>query len=341
MAKTVHVTFSNHGEVALTRTAAKGAWVSGFEAPMSVDGLTACEWQTEGSGSLTFAIGDDATALSLGWNDAHGGGFNFDLSAGWELLGTAQGGRIDLHLSPTAAHTVTGFAPSTHGFAFPNEFPEGVALRTIDLGVTQLPIGKASNGLCGGMAFGARDFFEAGATIPADTDPPVGEGNAFFDYLVQRLIDSFDLPHLPATLLTLMNPAYPDHDGGLLGHVGADGRARLMARSEFAKIRASIDAGKPCPICIIKATSINPADLGQNHQVLVYGYQVDGTELTLWIYDPNNPGHDDAGLVLDIGHTDRTIEVGVSLADLAPIYCYVVTNYQAGAPPDVAPPPSS
>lgn len=341
MSKTVHVTFSNHADVGLTRTAAKGDWTDGFEAPAALDAQTACEWQTDGDGSLTYAIDDSDAALSLHWSAAHGGGFNYELATGWELLGTINDNGLDLHLGPTAPHVVDGFAPSTHGFAFPNEFPDDVALKTIDLGVTKLPIGEASNGLCGGMAFGARDFFEGGVAIPPDTDPPVGEGNVFFEYLVQRLIDTFDLPHLPATLLTIMNPAYPDHDGGLLGHFGADGRARLMGRSEFAKIREAIDAGKLCPLCIVKATSVNPAELGQNHQVLVYGYQVDGTELTLWIYDPNNPGHDDAGLVLDIGNTSRTIDVGVSLADLAPIYCYVVTNYQPASPPDLAVPPST
>ena len=333
MSKTVHVTFSNHSDLALARTAVKGSWTAGFEAPESIDAQTACEWQTDGDGSLTYAVGSDGAQISLGWNASHGGSFNFDLSEGWELLGTAADQKLDLHLSPTTPHVVEGFAPSTHGFAFPNAFPENVALRTIDLGVTKLPIGDASNGLCGGMAFGARDFFEAGETVPALADPPVGEGNPFFDYLVQRLIDTFDLPHLPATLLTVMNPAYPAHDGGLLGHVGADGRARLMARSEFGKIRDAIDSGKPCPICIVKAKSLNPADLGQNHQILVYGYEVDGTQLTLWAYDPNNPGRDDAGLVLDIGHTDRDIEVGVSIADLGPIYCYIVTNYEPAAPP--------
>ena len=337
MSKNVHVTFSNHGAATLARTDASASWSTGFEAPASIDAQTACEWESDGDGSVTYGIGDDGSQLVLSWTDNHGGGFNFDLSAGWELLGAVADHTIDLHLGPTAPHVVPDFMPSTHGFAFPNEFPEGVALKSIDLGITKLPIGKASNGLCGGMAFGARDFFEAGVAIPADTDPPVGEGNLFFDYLAQRLIDTFDLPHLPATLMAIMNPAYPDHDGGMLGHMGADGRARLMARIELAKIREAIDSGAPCPICIVKATSINPSELGQNHQVLVYGYQVDGTQLTLWIYDPNNPGHDDAGLVLDIGHTDRTIEVGVSLADLAPIFCYLVTNYQAVAPPDLAP----
>ena len=334
MSKPVHVTFSNHTTVALTRSDVNATWTPGFEAPESIDGETACEWESDGDGGLTYTVGDADTRLTLLWSEAHGGGFNYELPSGWELLGTVADGKVDLHLGPTAPHTVDGFVPSTHGFAFPNEFPDGESLKTIDVGPVKIPIGKASNGLCGGMAFGARDFFQAGVAVPTDTTPP--SGNAFFEYLVQRLIDTFDLPHLPATLLAIMNPAYPDHDGGVLGHVGADGRARLMARTEFAKIRATIDAGQPCPICVVKATSVNPAELGQNHQVLVYGYQVDGTQLTLWIYDPNNPGHDDAGYVLDIGHTDRAIEVGVSLADLAPVYCYVVTNYQPVAPPDVA-----
>jgi len=334
VSKAVHVTFSNHADATLARVDATGRWTSGFEAPASIDPLTACEWQTDGDGAVTYRIGDDdAARLVLSWSGAHGRGFNFDLVVGWELLGTVQDETIDVHLAVTAPHVVDGFAPSSHGFAFPNQFPENVALTTIDLGVCKLPIGDASNGLCGGMAFGARDYFEAGVAIPSDTDPPVGQGNPVYDYLVRRLVDTFDLPHLPATLLAIMNPAYPDHDGGLLGHMGADGRARLMARSEFAKIRTAIDAGTPCPICVIKTKAANPAALGQNHQVLVYGYQVDGSQLTLWIYDPNNPGRDDAGFLLDIGHTDRTIDVGASIADLSPVYCYVVTNYQPATPP--------
>jgi hypothetical protein len=339
MSKTVHVTLANATDRTLTQTAAnlaKGDWTPGYAAPSSIDAMTAAEWQSEGGlggteGSVAFSLGDDGAQLTIVWRTHGGLTYDFDLTSGWELLGEIGDGTIALNLAPTQAHVVTGFVPSTQGFAFPNEFPDDVALRKIDLGLVKIPIGKASNGLCGGMAFAVRDYFEAGRAIPAQTDPPVGD--ALFEYLVQRLEDSFDLPHLPATLLAIMNPAYPDADGGVLNKVGADGRARVMARNELAKLRATIDAGKPCPICIVKVKSMNPADLGQNHQVTVYGYQVDGTQLTLWIYDPNNPGHDDAGFVLDIGHTDRLIEVGVSLADLAPIYCYVVTNYRPADPP--------
>lgn len=336
MAKTMHVTFSNHTDLALSATdGLPGDWVDGFAAPAVIDPLTAVEWATNGTGGGTagYTLGDTGGTVTVHWRTSGATTYDFELSAGYELLGTITDTAIDLHLSVTAPHVVDGFQPSTHGFAFPNEFPENVALRTLDLGVVKIPIGKASNGLCGGMTFASRDYLEAGIPVPTDTEPPSGDGNPMFEFLVTRLIDTFDLPHLPATLLTVMNPAYPDHDGGLRNKLGADGRARLMARVEFAKVRAMIDDGKPAPICIVKATSTNPASLGENHQVLVYGYQVDGSQATFWIYDPNNPGRDDAGFVFDIGHTDRTIEVAVSIGDLSPIYCYLVTNYTAQTPP--------
>ena len=65
--------------------------------------------------------------------------------------------------------TVPGFLPSTSGFAFANDFPK-VPVRHIGIpGVVSVPIGDASNGLCGGMAFAARDYFEARMPPPADT----------------------------------------------------------------------------------------------------------------------------------------------------------------------------
>lgn len=349
MSKSVHITLSNYSESVLTQTAAEvanGTWTDGFAPPQTIDAGTAVEWKTEAdhgsaSGSTTFSIGSVDAQVTISWRSDGGGTFDFDLSSGWELLGTTVEGddtQIDLRFAPTTPHVVDGFAPSTHGFAFANDFPEDMAVRTIDLGVVKIPIGKASNGLCGGMTFAARDYLQSGIPMPTQTDPPVGDGNVLFEYLATRLIDSFDLPHLPTTLLTIMNPAYPDHDGGIRNSLaGADGRARLMARKEFAKIREAIDSGMPCPICIVKAKSASPSALGQNHQILVYGYQVDGTQLTLWAYDPNNPGRDDAGILLDIGHTDRDIAVSVSIADLDPIYCFVVTNYQPTNPPDLTP----
>ena len=91
MSKTVHVRFSNHADVALTRTGGDGAWTAGFEAPDTLDAQTAGEWQTGGDGAVTYTIGDSDNVLSLQWTAAHGGGFSFELSTGWELLGTVAG----------------------------------------------------------------------------------------------------------------------------------------------------------------------------------------------------------------------------------------------------------
>jgi hypothetical protein len=65
---------------------------------------------------------------------------------------SATGGRCVV-----AGHAVPGFLPSRQGFRFANDFPH-VPLRWIGVpGVIRIPIGDASNGLCGGMAFAARD----------------------------------------------------------------------------------------------------------------------------------------------------------------------------------------
>lgn len=72
-------------------------------------------------------------------------------------------------------HAVPGFLPSASGIAFPNRFPR-VPVRRIGIpGIVSVPIGDASNGLCGGMAFAVRDYFEAGKPPPGLGDAP-GEG---------------------------------------------------------------------------------------------------------------------------------------------------------------------
>ena len=163
-------------------------------------------------------------------------------------------------------------------------------------GVISIPIGDASNGLCGGMAFAARDYFEVGRTPPADTSAP-GAGR-LFDFLCERLFDSFDLPTGPARYLELMSPLLADGESfwsraGLLPH----GRAWRTIRDEWPKVRADIDAGHPSPLGLIKVKSSDPRQLKQDHQVLAYGYDLTGGILTLRLYDPNQPGRDDVDAV--------------------------------------------
>jgi len=222
--------------------------------------------------------------------------------------------------------TVPGFLPSTSGFAFANAFPK-VPVRRIGIpGVVTLPIGDASNGLCGGMAFAARDYFEQGRPPPKNTTPP--SKGALFDYIVTRLFDSFDLPFGPARYLALMNPLLPDHETlwsrlGLAPH----GRAWRMVTQEWPRLRADIDAGHPSPLGLVRVKSADPFELKRNHQVLAYGYELTGSELTLRVYDPNRPRDDDVTLALNLA--DPVVPIQAAPA----VFSFFRVPYRAASPP--------
>src|SRR5262249_38107183 len=145
-----------------------------------------------------------------------------------------------------------------------------------------LGIGDASNGLCGGMVFAVHDYFDA-AQLPAQVKP-TGAGDPVFDYIVRRLFDSFNSPvfgscdgvcggyNILADVVdfqTQMDPAYSDTDSLI-----DNGRAWIMAHEAWPAIQAAIDSGEPCPIGLVLVKSLLPTDLGQNHQVMAYGYQL-------------------------------------------------------------------
>jgi hypothetical protein len=226
---------------------------------------------------------------------------------------------------------VPGFLPSTSGFRFPNAFPH-VPLRHIGIpGVITLPIGDASNGLCGGMTFAVRDYFEGGRTPPVDATPP-GAG-PLFDYLVDRLFDSFDLPSGPTRYLQLMNPALSDGDS-LLARLGIapHGRAWRMITQEWPQIRRDIDEGTLSTLGLVRVKSIDPFDLGDNHQVLAYGYERTGAMLTLRLYDPNRPGRDDVTLSLAVNDPTHAAPVHVFPAG-PPVFAFFRVPYAAATPP--------
>jgi len=66
------------------------------------------------------------------------------------------------------------------------------------------------------------------------------------------------------------------------------GTAGLLARSkeEWKKLKASVDAGDPVPIGLVRETQ----NVYDNHQVLAIGYEeVDEAHGTIHLYDPNCP----------------------------------------------------
>jgi hypothetical protein len=229
-----------------------------------------------------------------------------------------------------AGRDVEGFLPSTSGFRFPNSFPH-VPVRRIGIpGVVSLPIGDASNGLCGGMTFAARDYFESGRPLPDDMSAP-GDG-PLFDYLVDRLFDSFGLPLGPARYLELMNPLLSDGETlwsrmGLTPH----GRTWRMVTQEWPKVRREIDSGHLSPLGLVKVKSVNPFDLKHNHQVLAYGYDLVGSSLTLRLYDPNQPGRDDVRLSLSVASSTPPVAVTATLP--GSVFAFFAVTYRAAPPP--------
>jgi hypothetical protein len=182
-----------------------------------------------------------------------------------------------------ASARVPGFLPSTCGFRFANFFPPQPLLR-----LGRLRVGDASRGLCGGMVFAARDFFERGCQPPDDRQPP-DYGSPLFGYLVRRLFHSFHLPWGPLRYYRWTAAA----DGLLLRHT---------IRREWPRVRRELDAGRLTPLGLIRTRSRNPLRLGENHQVLAYGYGLHepSGSLLLAVYDPNHAGRDDLTLALDL-----------------------------------------
>lgn len=183
-----------------------------------------------------------------------------------------------------ASGAVANFAPSANGFRFTNAFPPAPTIR-IDLGpVGTVGLGDASQGVCGGMAFAVRDYFEAGMPVPADEHPPA-QGTPLFSYITGRLIDSFDVPEGIAAYAEWMLMPSADLNLVIGTRRGTFGRT---ASSSWPQVRADIDAGHPSPLGLVTVHTANLAQIGKCHQVLAYGYRIDDSgTVNVYVYDPN------------------------------------------------------
>lgn len=93
-----------------------------------------------------------------------------------------------------ASVRIPGFLPSTNGLHFSNSHWPSLPIWTITLpGNVTIPIGNASNGMCGGMTYTLRDMFQADVEPPGDTMAPAG--SPLYDRVASRLLDSFNLPY--------------------------------------------------------------------------------------------------------------------------------------------------
>lgn len=232
---------------------------------------------------------------------------------------------------------VTGFLPSVNGFQFSNAFAHAPDIQISILG-QNIAIGDAANGLCGGMAFAARDFFQAGQRPPARMDSPTS--GVLFDLLVRRLFDSFELPVGPARYAALMSPDLPDHET-LMSEIGLapHGRAWVTIVEEWPKIRAGLDAGMPMPMALILIKDRDIFQMGNNHQVLAYGYDLDGSDLSILIYDPNCPGDNTVRINLSLGNPRQTTDMwqteGLMNARTKTVFAFFSQGYVFAMPPAI------
>jgi hypothetical protein len=219
-----------------------------------------------------------------------------------------------------ASTRVEGFKPSLSGFRFCNAFRQGPVCRISIPLLGEFPVGNAAGGLCGGMVYTVRDYFEAGVSPPARAEPPE-EGHPLFRYIAERLIHSFDIP--TGVLKYYRWMVLPQED-----HLLVRGVTWKTVHEEWPRIRACIDNGSPACLGLVTVHSLNPVDLGHCHQVLAYGYDLSETgDLALRIYDPNFPSSDD--LVLSMNLVEPAAGSPIRYSTGMPVRGFFLTRYRA------------
>ncbi len=211
---------------------------------------------------------------------------------------------------------MAGFQASVDGFAFANSWPPQPAIEE-QTPFGRVPIGDASGGLCGGMVFAALDYWHAGVAAPT-ARPALHD--PLYDFIVQRLIDSW---HIPAGVVQYYQwMVLPDTDRvvSVLGHdiVAERGLSWRTLTVEWPQIQADLDNGVPVPLGLVTVASVNPADLAANHQVVACSYASEGGRdgrITITVYDPNSPKRDDVTLSFElvdpVGPTSFTTTINI------------------------------
>ena len=344
-ARSTRITLRNETGQVLTHVSdslSGGEWTDPLTPPASIAPGAVVWWQSESDGIATgtegraaYRIGDSGDQLDVHWDNPYVGTNFYEQGISGPYGLYFEGGKGDntevvYTLMSDQRFAVPGYLPSIHGYRFGNHWPD-IHITSISLPdpFGDIPIGNASWGLCGGMSFASRDYFEAGRPAPVQSVNPRGEGDPLFDYIVRRLAQSLNAGDV-ADFVKYADPVYPDTDD-----LTGDGRNWRMAHVSWPGIRSVIDGGHPCPIGIVIGHLPDVTDMG--HQVCVYAYQLRNQQLTLWVYDPNTPKNDDVTIQLDISRTDQQlipVTTGISVHQSHPtINCFFTQSYEQREPP--------
>jgi hypothetical protein len=104
-----------------------------------------------------------------------------------------------------------------------------------------------------------------------------------------------------------------------------------MIRVEWPRIRAEIDAGRLAMLGLVRVVSLDPMELSKNHQVIAYGYDTDGTTVTLHVADPNWAHDDGVTLAFDTADPKGVVKPKWSRPDTPPV-CFFMAPYASRDP---------
>ena len=238
--------------------------------------------------------------------------------------GTTDAGTDAATTGTNSIVKMTEFKPDIHGFHFPNNFVN----KIIDKEILGKRISYSTDGRCGGMAFASLDYYFNHMPIPSYTSqdfqssnqvPP--DGHPLADYIWKRLLESYTVSNV-AKFVTWTER--PDRSNLVF-----DGVTDLTRNEQIPKLRTNIDSGMPVPLGLVQAKSIS--DIGNNHQVVAYGYEFNpgSNQLSVYIYDNRYP---DVESILSVSPSNAEITQTISGNVVDTWRGFFVEEYEIGSP---------
>lgn len=287
---------------------------------------------------------------AFGWINP--GSFQVRTGPGWDaavIQDPHNQRQILIRIRPTRPITVPDFHPAKSVWGFTNSWSNKLPVVTpgfiwnrimdflpypfhffkLPLGLeNSIPMTKAHQGLCGGMVFSTIDYHDSGQTPPQCGESPDHPDDPLFLFIKQRLWNSFDIPLGGWRYLVYSLPFYPNTSW--FGFF--KGRTRISYVEEWPKIRTDIDSGKLSPIGLVQTVTFR---ISEDHQVLAYGYEQNGDQVTLWIYDPNE-GPEEVTYRFQLDPKASEVQVARTPPNQNRIWCFFRTNhYKPVCPPSL------
>jgi hypothetical protein len=246
----------------------------------------------------------------------------------------------------SSSATVPGFRPSLSGFHFGNYWPPGTEYPVVTLPIVGSYHQDANSGLCGGFVFTVLDLFLNNPRFgpPPDQAPPAG-GTLLFNYLTRRSIDSFGSPPDFDNAAKMIQWVQTPTRDVAIDIFDGPGLSRRIVYEEWPAIKADIDVGRPSPLTLVMNPQCGFGDvpgiigaLHHCHQVLAYAYSLDDSNnLTLSVYDPDDPNDDGSTISCKLSDPHATIDIiahaiGKTLSEVHAVRGFFRSDYSFTSP---------